>query len=69
MSADWESYRVVTPSGQVRGLVYRLGGERLLMKRRIDTYATADSTYDSIKELERVLKKKRWALKKVSWFS
>lgn len=65
---DWESHRILTQSGRLCGLVYTLGSGRVVVKRRIDLYATVDSFYESLIELEKTARRRRWKLERVRHF-
>lgn len=65
---DWESHRVVTEGGQPRGRVFTLTKSYVLSLRLSDA-AAKQSTFHSMAELERAIKKRRWRLVAVRHFS
>lgn len=65
---DLESHRVLTRGGQSRGVVYTYLSGRLVFRRWTGPYSCTDLFFDSIDDLKKVLRKKRWKLEKVNWF-
>jgi hypothetical protein len=68
MSMDWESHRVVTNGGQPRGLVFTLTTS-FVLSVWIDNAARKQRTFYSMAELEKVLRRRRWRLEKVTHFA
>jgi hypothetical protein len=60
MSMDWESHRIRTRSGRPRGLVFSFSSGRVVMRRPLGYYASLDSTFESMSELEKLLRKRKW---------
>jgi hypothetical protein len=68
MSMDFESHRILTKTGQFRALVFTLT-HSVVVRVPIDNYAAKVTTLGSMEELESWVRKKRWRLEKVRWFS
>jgi hypothetical protein len=60
MSMDWETHRILTRGGQPRGVVFTFPSGRVVMRRPLGYYASLDSTFESMADLEELLRKKRW---------
>ena len=72
--SDFESHRILTPSGQFRGLVFSLMSGRFQVKTPLSvhmatTHASISQMFESEEKLQAWVASKRWRLEKVKWFS
>lgn len=64
MSMDWETHRIVTRAGRYRGLVFTLG-HSVVMREPLGPYAGKVTSFDSLSELKKVIRKRGWRVKEV----
>jgi hypothetical protein len=64
MGLDWETHRIVTSKGHLRALVYTIGPNWIIMRRRLDVAATKDKTFRSMASLKAYVRQRRWRLEK-----
>lgn len=69
MGPDFETHRVKTRGGQSRGVVHTHSPGYITLTRWNNDYSRSKSVFNSLEELEKWIKKKRWVLEKVKWFT
>jgi hypothetical protein len=67
---DWESHRIVTRVRRAhRALVFTHISGRPVVRRPLGPYASRDTLFDSMEELESWVRQRGWCLEKVKHFS
>ena len=68
MSLDWETHRITTRAGYLRALVFTLA-HSVVLREPLGYYAARVTTFDSMKTLKRLARKKGWRVEVVRHFS
>jgi|WetSurMetagenome_2_1015567.scaffolds.fasta_scaffold432940_2 hypothetical protein len=65
---DWETHRILTRGGRFRALVFTLK-HSVVMREPLGLYAARVTTFSSMAELKKLIRKRGWRVKEVRHFS